>query len=182
MRSFIGAQAMPSVTVNVTLRPESRTALANASTITERMLDLAPVLSQLPRLVIFPSMQKSFAAGGRPAWHFKGFQSSPPMVKSGLTRHALTQSAPELQNIRVSQNTLTFELNPAPFMARSMHGDWGPRTGGRFRSGFFYPAAHQYGPSESSWHNQNIILNLQEEDIEKMKEIVAGYLADGSVR
>jgi phage gpG-like protein len=137
----------------------------------QRLENLKPFLQVLPEQVIFPSVRKSFAAQGRPTWEFKGFQSSPPMVKSGLMKRGLTSRDTTLNTITITDNTLTFQLNPSPYIIAS-------RRKGKGSTGVFYPGIHQHGGSR---HYQNVILNLQPEDIEKMEEMLLNYLTTGKV-
>ncbi len=141
----------------------------------DRILDLRPVLNKIPETILFPSVMRSFAAGGRPAWRFKGYQSSPPMVKTGLMKRALTTRDASLNRISVTSQSLSFDLLPGPFIAASMRGD---RGGKRKGPGVFYPAVHQYGGSR---HFQNLVLELQPDDFERMSRLIVDYCTEGKL-
>lgn len=144
-----------------------------------RMQNLKPVLNVVPEQVIFPSVEKSFAAQGRPAWRFKGYQSSPPMIKTGLMKRGLTTRDAALNTITVTDETLTFELNRGPYVEASRAGHRGKMSGHRETSaGVFYPGIHQHGGKR---HYQNIVLNLQPEDAEKIERLLLQYLTSGKV-
>ncbi len=143
--------------------------------IVDRLQNLAPIMDRVPEEVIFPSVERLFAMGGRPTWRFKGFQSSPPMVKSGLMKTGLTTRSPGLNAIAVTPNSVSFMLLEPMFRAASMVGDWGRR---KDPAGFFYPAAHQFGTKK---HNINEVLNLDEQDVARLEELLSDYVTDGKL-
>ena len=146
----------------------------------DRTQNMQPAMEVLPEKVIFPSVMQSFAARGRPSWHFKGYQSEPPMVKIGLMKRGLTSRDAALNTIIVGPNSLYFALNEGPYIDASRMHVKGKKLkmGAVSKSpGVFYPGIHQHGGSR---HYQNIILNLQEpEDTEKIKAILANFIVTG---
>jgi hypothetical protein len=159
-------QGRPLVTLTVEITPPPQTMLANILAMYDRMEDLSPILAQLPEKVIFPAVQELFASEGFGSWHFKGYQSSPPMVKTGLMKRGLTTRDPMLNTIKVTKDSLSFQLNPAPFIAAS-------RKRRKRGEGVFYPGIHQHGGKR---HYQNIILGLRDEDIDKAAQLIVDYI------
>jgi phage gpG-like protein len=170
MSTFIGGSVRPRVNVTVKVRGDNT--VFQARQIADRLMDLAPILDKIPEQVIFPSVERSFSAQGRPPWRFNGYQSNPPMVKSGLMKQGLTSRGGGLNTIRVNKNTLSFELNPGPYITNSRRGKQGKSPG------VFYPGIHQYGGER---HNQNIVLNLQEEDIFRIEQMLSDYVTEGKL-
>ncbi len=171
MSSFVGGTGRPRIQLNVKFATPKGDPLDQMLKIFDRLQDLKPILEKIPEAVIFPSVQKSFASEGRPGWRFKGYQSSPPMIKTGLMKRGLTTRDPGLNTIRIDKDTLVFELNPGPYIAAS-------RRKGSRSPGVFYPSIHQFGGSR---HYQNIVLNIQEEDIDKIEQMVNDYVAEGKL-
>ena len=164
------------MTYNVTVNVDGAAAdkaLGQLLGMIERTQNMQPAMAVLPEKVIFPSVQQSFAARGRPSWRFKGYQSEPPMIKSELMKRGLTSRDSNLNTIIVGPNSLYFALNEGPYIDASR-----AHVKGKAASpGVFYPGIHHHGGSR---HYQNIVLNLQEpEDTDKIKAILANFIVTG---
>ena len=158
------------VTVNVDNAAANKT-LTQLLGMIDRTNDMSPAMQLLPEKVIFPSVNQSFAARGRPSWRFKGYESEPPMIKAGLMKRGLTSRDAALNTIVVGPNSLYFALNEGPYIAARR------ATSPGARYDVFYPGIHQHGGIR---HYENIILNLQEpEDTDKIKAILGNFIVTG---
>jgi hypothetical protein len=170
-------QGQPLVTLTVEITPPPQTVLANILAMYDRMEDLSPILAQLPEKVIFPAVQELFASEGFGSWKFKGYQSSPPMVKTGLMKRGLTTRDPMLNRITVTKDSLSFQLQTNAFLTASRRDLFERRMAGRYSGyGVFYPGIHQHGWKR---HNQNVILGLRDEDVDKAAQLIVDYIMNG---
>jgi phage gpG-like protein len=162
----------PVIKLTVTLDPPANIIAAQLESILRRADDLSPIMQTLPEKIIFPAVMELFATEGFGTWQFKGFQSSPPMVKTGLMKRGLTRRDAMLNTVVVTKSSVTFALNPAPYISASR------AHTRKKKGGVFYPAIHQYGGSR---HNRNPVLALRDEDIQRAVELIQNYIINGEL-
>jgi hypothetical protein len=163
------------VDVQVRLKPGSDNPSEILAGVVNRMRDMSPQLECLPEAVIFPAFQRLFETGGFGKWYFKGYQSNPPMVKSGLMKAGLTRRNALMNEVDVTRNSIAVFLREQIFLDRSTEGSWGKRKSG---GGYFYPAAHQYGLGRC---NENLAADLEDSDVEKMADLLSTYITEGVI-
>ncbi len=153
------------ITVDVEIRGD---APALVSEIRQKVEDLSPILVEIGEQVLLPSFARTFMAGGRPAWRFKGFQSDPPMRRTDTLFRAVTERGAPGNVFIVGKNELTVGVEAALPDAK---------RGGELRP---YPLAHQIGRYPYMGF-QHIIISAHEEDVNEILRRISDFVVGARV-